>query len=52
MKADRQTVLDHVITWNRNKLKKAKDPKDQARYQENIDNLIAFKEQESVNTNP
>lgn len=47
MKADRITVLDHCIKWNKDKLRKAKDPKDKARYQENIDNLLAFKEQEN-----
>ena len=48
MKADRRTVLDHCITWNKNKAKRAKDPRDKARYEDNIRNLEAFKEAENV----
>lgn len=42
-----KTVLDHVIEWNKRKAKLAKDPRDKARYEENILNLEAFKETEN-----
>lgn len=42
------TVLDHCIAWNKKKAKNAKDPKDKARYEENIRNLVAYKETENV----
>lgn len=39
-----QTVTDAVISWNREKAKRAKTPEDRERYEENIRNLQAFKE--------
>lgn len=38
------TVLDECIRWNRRQLKKATDPKDIARFEENIRNLEEYKE--------
>ena len=40
------TVIDAVIEWNRNKSRKATDPADKARYDENIRNLKEYKQNE------
>lgn len=40
----KRTVLDECIKWNRRKAKEAADPKDKERYEENIRNLIEYKE--------
>ena len=42
-----KTVIDHCIEWNRNKAKRAKTPEDKARYEENIGNLRAYKDDNS-----
>lgn len=42
-----RTMLDEVITWNRRKAKQAKDPRDVARYEQNIRDLEAYKESEN-----
>lgn len=39
-----RTVLDECIKWNRNKSKTATDPVDKKRYDENVANLLAYKE--------
>lgn len=38
------TVLDECIRWNERQLRKATDPKDKLRYEENIRNLKEYKE--------
>lgn len=38
-----RTGLDLAIEWNRNKAKRAKDPRDKARYEQNIKDLELFK---------
>ena len=43
-----KTVLDEVIAWNRRKAKQAEDPKDKARYEQNISDLKLFKEQQNA----
>jgi hypothetical protein len=40
----RKTAIDLCIDWNRNKARLAKDPKDRARYEDNIKNLEAFRD--------
>ena len=40
----KRLVIDEVIRWNRRKAKDAKDPADKARYEENVVNLLAYKE--------
>lgn len=40
------SVIDQCIKWNIDKAKRAKDPRDKARYEENVRNLIDFKEAE------
>lgn len=47
MKTSR-TVLDECIKWNRRKAKEAKEPKDKERYEENVRNLIEYKEKNNV----
>lgn len=42
--AYKRTVLDECIKWNRRKAKETDDPKDKERYEENIRNLIEYKE--------
>lgn len=42
-----RTVLDEVILWNRRKAKEATDPKDKARYEDNIENLKAYKKSQT-----
>lgn len=37
-------VIDEVIKWNRRKAKNAADPTDKARYEENVRNLLEYKE--------
>lgn len=43
----RRTLLDEVISWNRRKAKSAEDPRDKARYEQNIEDLKAYKETEN-----
>ncbi len=43
----RRLVIDEVIKWNRKKAKDATDPQDKARYEENVRNLIEYKEQQN-----
>lgn len=40
----KRLVIDEVIKWNRRKAKDAKDPADKARYEDNVANLLAYKE--------
>ena len=40
----RKTPIQQCIDWNRDKARRAKDPKDRARYEENIKNLEAFRD--------
>lgn len=42
-----RTMLDEVISWNRRKAKQTKDPKDKARYEQNIADLQSYKETEN-----
>lgn len=42
--ARQRLVIDEVIKWNRDKAKRADDPKDKERYEENVRNLLAYKE--------
>lgn len=41
-----RTVLDEVISWNRRKAKSTEDPRDKARYEQNIADLLMYKEQQ------
>lgn len=38
------TVIDQCIQWNKRKARQAKDPKDKARYEENVRNLEEYKD--------
>lgn len=40
----KRLVIDEVIKWNRKKAKDAVDPVDKARYEENVRNLLEYKE--------
>lgn len=40
-------VIDQCIKWNKNQARKAKDPRDKARYEENVRNLEEYKESEN-----
>ncbi len=42
------TVLDACISWNRKQAKRAKNPRDRERYEDNIRNLEAYKVKENV----
>lgn len=37
-----RTAIDQCILWNKNKAKYAKDPRDKARYEENVRNLLEY----------
>lgn len=39
----KRTVIDEVIAWNRRKAKQAEDPRDKARYEQNIEDLKIFR---------
>jgi hypothetical protein len=40
----KKTPIDLCIEWNREKARRAKEPKDRARYEDNIKNLEAFRD--------
>lgn len=40
----KRLVIDEVIKWNRRKAKDAADPNDKERYEENVRNLLEYKE--------
>lgn len=44
-----KTAIDHCIDWNLNKARYAKNPRDKARYLDNVENLKAYKGTDNAN---